>query len=128
MRRPRKRNLLFIAALAAVAVVATYGLVLAHSKTYTTNVKIQNYAGNTFSGKVGSPKPACRSGRDVTLKRVERGPNPTVGFDTTNAAGEWDITEPNADGKYRASVNGKGLGGGYRHNHRCGRGSDSIRV
>jgi hypothetical protein len=44
-----------------------------------------------FSGKVKSPKSACRQGRKVRLFIVRQGPDLHAGADTTNAQGNWSI-------------------------------------
>lgn len=62
------------------------------------------YKQNRFQGKVGSGENLCKDARRVTIKRVKRGTDPTVGRGVTNPKGAYKIPEPNANGKYYAQV------------------------
>lgn len=46
----------------------------------------------------------CKAKREVVLKRVQEGPNATVGRDTTNRSGEWRVVEGAAKGRYYAKL------------------------
>lgn len=56
-----------------------------------------------FKGLVKSVR-KCKPKREVILKRVQEGPNATVGRDTTNSSGEWRTVEPGAKGRYYAKL------------------------
>ena len=59
---------------------------------------------DAFNGKVGSDEPMCKRARDVTIKKVKKGNDATVGKGATNARGVYKIPERNANGKFYALV------------------------
>lgn len=106
----------------AVAIVGT--LVLgaslvaeAHSYAVASSVSI-DYRGGAFSGKVGSSKAACRSGRTVVVKRVTKGADRTIGSTRSSSTGSWSVAETNASGRFYATVAARSKGK-YGHSHRC---------
>ena len=68
-----------------------------------TNLTIR-YDPPLFKGSVGSPRKRCQQGREVTLKKVTPGPNRTVGRDTSNREGSWQIRKRRARGRFYAVV------------------------
>ncbi|MDQ3953381.1 MAG: hypothetical protein M3279_10545 [Actinomycetota bacterium] len=57
-----------------------------------------------FTGKVGSAEPMCKRARDVTVKKVKRGPDQTVGKAVTNNKGKYSVPARNANGRFYAKV------------------------
>ncbi|HEX2058993.1 MAG TPA: hypothetical protein VHI71_11570 [Actinomycetota bacterium] len=57
-----------------------------------------------FTGKVGSAEPMCKRARDVTVKKVKRGPDQTVGKAVTNAKGKYTVPARNGNGRFFAKV------------------------
>lgn len=57
-----------------------------------------------FTGKVGSAEPMCKRARDVTVKKVKRGNDPTVGKAVTNARGKYRVPARNGNGRFYAKV------------------------
>lgn len=56
-----------------------------------------------FKGAIRSNEPACLAGK-VKVFEKEKGKDPKVGADKTNAAGKWSFEERGADGRFYASV------------------------
>lgn len=106
----------------ATLVLGTVSVAGAHTRTFGSSVSIRG----KFFGKVSSGRAACERRRRVTLFKVRRGPDRVVGRDTTNSAGRWRISRPNARGRFYARVSPKTLFRNYRHNHRCA--ADQSRV
>lgn len=57
-----------------------------------------------FKGKVGSAEPMCKRARDVTVKKVERGRDLSVGKAVTNAKGKYRVPARNGNGRFYAKV------------------------
>lgn len=57
-----------------------------------------------WTGKVGSDEPMCKRARDVTVKKVKRGADPTVARATTDAKGNYTAPARNANGRFYAKV------------------------
>ena len=57
-----------------------------------------------FTGKVGSAEPMCKRGRDVTVKKVKRGADQTVGKGLTNIKGKYSVPARNGKGRFYAKV------------------------
>lgn len=57
-----------------------------------------------FTGKVGSDEPMCKRARDVTIKKVKRGADRTVGKATTNAKGKYTVPARQTRGRFYAKV------------------------
>lgn len=57
-----------------------------------------------WKGKVGSDEPMCKRARDVTIKKLKRGSDPTVGKGVTNNRGRYSIPARNANGRFYAKV------------------------
>jgi hypothetical protein len=55
-----------------------------------------------FFGKVKSGFDQCKRNRKVELRKVKKGPDPTVGKATSLKKGDWVITERGAHGRYYA--------------------------
>jgi len=82
-----------------------------------------------FKGKVTSDLPECREGRLVTVFKVRKGPDKTVGSDLTNARGKWKVDVNHANGRYYAKVKRSQLGGYYGGGDTCAKArSDTIEV
>jgi hypothetical protein len=83
--------------------------------------------GGTFKGAIANSKNKCVKGRHVTLKRVRRGPDQTVGTDSSNRSGNWAIREPGASGRYYAKVSGSRYTKRDGFRHTCG-GDKSVTI
>lgn len=70
----------------------------------TVTIAYESGKAPKFTGKVGSDEPMCRRARDVTVKKVKRGADPTVGKATTNAKGKYTVPARNANGRFYAKV------------------------
>lgn len=57
-----------------------------------------------FTGKVGSAEPMCKRARDVTVKKIKRGPDQTVGKAVTNAKGKYTVPARNGNGRFYSQV------------------------
>jgi hypothetical protein len=57
-----------------------------------------------WTGKVGSDEPMCRRARDITIKKIKRGNDPTVGKGVTNNKGKYTIPARNANGRFYAKA------------------------
>ncbi|MDQ4124687.1 MAG: hypothetical protein M3134_03675 [Actinomycetota bacterium] len=57
-----------------------------------------------FAGKVDSDEPMCKRARKVTIKKVKRGADPTVGTATTNTKGKYTAPARRANGRFYAKV------------------------
>lgn len=57
-----------------------------------------------FAGKVDSDEPMCKRARDVTIKKVKRGADPTVAKTTTNTKGKYTAPARQANGRFYAKV------------------------
>jgi hypothetical protein len=66
---------------------------------------------NAFAGAVSSGNNRCKAARRVTVKRVKRGKDATVGKDRTNRRGKYRVGERNPDGRYYAKVARKSFAG-----------------
>jgi hypothetical protein len=94
----RNRNVAGVVALAAIPLLGfAVGLTAAEA---TRTVRIASHItirsrSLTFSGKVTSSNPACRSPRKVTLHRT---PSLVLGTTTTDSAGRWTITASGSAG------------------------------
>ncbi|HEV2755145.1 MAG TPA: hypothetical protein VG318_05140 [Actinomycetota bacterium] len=62
------------------------------------------YSGRAFKGKVGSDEPMCKRARKVQVRKLKKGNDPLVGRAVTNAKGAYTVPEPNAKGRFYASV------------------------
>ncbi len=78
----------------------------AQQQTCKSTITIAYEAGKSpkFTGKVGSREPMCRRARDVTVKKVKRGADLTVGKATTNAKGRYTVPARQANGRFYAKV------------------------
>jgi hypothetical protein len=105
MKRSRAAVITAIAALACASLAA---MAVAHTERFDSEVtlKIEPNAANPDrgEGKVKSDRANCERNRLVKLKKLVDGPNETVGTDTTNDAGEYNVDPPGdlASGDYRA--------------------------
>ena len=57
-----------------------------------------------FAGKVGSDEAMCKRARDVTIKKVRKGADRTVGKATTNTKGVYTVPARQAKGRFYAKV------------------------
>ncbi|HEX2195834.1 MAG TPA: hypothetical protein VHJ76_02820 [Actinomycetota bacterium] len=57
-----------------------------------------------FKGRVGSAEPMCKRARDVTVKKIKRGADQTVGKAVTNNKGRYSVPARNANGRFYAKV------------------------
>lgn len=55
-----------------------------------------------FKGQVASDRKRCQVGRRIILKKVTPGPNRTVGTDTSDRRGNWEIRKRRARGRFYA--------------------------
>jgi hypothetical protein len=80
--------------------------VAAQQTTCKSTVTISYESGKSpkWTGKVGSQEPMCKRARDVTIKKVKRGNDPTVGKGVTNNKGKYTIPARNANGRFYAKV------------------------
>jgi hypothetical protein len=79
--------------------------VLFQDQTCKSTITIK-YSGKkkAFGGRVGSENADCRRARDVTVKKVKKGNDATVGRTTTNARGVYTVPAPRARGRFYARV------------------------
>src|SRR3954468_6849049 len=111
-----KRRSAVVAFGMVLAVVIAAGQVSAAAPV-KTSVTILNANGERFTGRVTSPKKACRKSRKVTLYLATGGLRAygayagfeAVGRTTTKANGNWELEASEAflEGDYRASVAAK---------------------
>lgn len=57
-----------------------------------------------FTGAVDSDEPMCKRARNVTIKKVKRGADPTVAKATTNTKGKYTAPARKANGRFYAKV------------------------
>ncbi|MDQ3982914.1 MAG: hypothetical protein M3271_09585 [Actinomycetota bacterium] len=81
-------------------------VVIAQQDTCKSTITIAYEAGKSpkFTGKVGSDARECRRARDVTVKKVKRGADLTVGKATTNAKGKYVVPARQSNGRFYAKV------------------------
>jgi hypothetical protein len=83
-----------------------------------TTVTIR-YDNGRFKGQVQNAVKRCSRGRLVTLKRVRKGPDQTVGQDTANRAGNWSVKKLGANGRYYAKAKKVSFTKGNGATHTC---------
>jgi hypothetical protein len=67
-----------------------------------SNVSIRHRAGpHRFVGRVTSPRNSCEPGRDVTVRRRDRGPDTVIGNDSTNSRGRYRISHNRTQRRFR---------------------------
>ena len=81
-------------------------LVTAQNQTCKSTITIAYEGGKSpkFTGKVGSAEPMCKRARDVTVKKVKRGADQTVGKAVTNRRGKYTVPARNGNGRFYAKV------------------------
>ena len=81
-------------------------VVVAQAITCKSTITIAYESGRNpkFTGKVGSGEPMCKRARDVTVKKVKRGADLTVGKAVTNAKGVYNVPARNANGRFYSKV------------------------
>ena len=110
------KKLAMLAVIALVSALA-FGALSANAakvKKFPTSVTINYHAGtygDSFDGKVKSPKRACRRGRTVQVKLVLPGPDQIIGTDQSDAQGNWEVDAGGfaASGAYYARAKKKKL-------------------
>jgi hypothetical protein len=68
---------------------------------------------NRFHGKIKSEPPVCNSGV-VTLHKIKRGPNLTIGSSTAAADGSWSVRKKARKGRFYATTPGYQTSSGAR--------------
>ena len=64
-----------------------------------------------FFGALKSPNSQCERGRQVSLKKVKKGRDRTVGSTISKRSGKWRIREARARGRYYAKTAKRTLSG-----------------
>jgi hypothetical protein len=101
------KRLALVLALVAVGVASLFvGSAVSAVTTVKSTVTITSGEGTGFTGKVSSPKKACRDDRKVKLymKSYSGGADSLVGSDVTDASGAWSIEGSFVAGIYYARV------------------------
>ena len=82
------------------------GIPVAQEQSCKSTITIAFESGKNpkFTGKVGSPEPMCKRARDVTVKKIKRGPDLRVGKAVTNAKGKYVVPARNGNGRFYAKV------------------------
>jgi len=115
MRLGGRARIVFAAATAALAVCA--GIAWAHQFIARSHVTIE-YVGH-FNGKVSSKHASCERRRNVTVRRVVAGPDPSYGSDRTDASGSWTVdASADVEGLYYAQASFKRIRKSG-HDHVC---------
>ena len=70
----------------------------------TISIAYESGKAPKFTGKVGSAEPMCKRARDVTVKKIKKGKDATVGKATTNAKGNYVVPSRNPRGRFYAKV------------------------
>jgi hypothetical protein len=97
-----------VAVAAALVIIPT--LAGAHTARYPTSVTIHfqgSASGDSFSGKVKSPRPACVPNRRVKVVSGDHETSELVGATRADANGRWTVDPPGqfvAPGDYHAFV------------------------
>lgn len=79
----------------------------AQAETCRSTITIAYESGKNpkFTGKVGSDEPMCKRARNVTVKKVKRGADPTVGKAVTNGKGNYVVpVRKEAKGRFYSKV------------------------
>lgn len=81
-------------------------VVTAQQDTCRSTITLTYDSGRTpkFAGKVDSDEPMCKRARNVTIKKIKRGTDPTVAKATTNAKGKYTAPAREANGRFYAKV------------------------
>lgn len=103
-----KRCVSTLLAVVLIAALAFGGSALARTAA-KSSVTIASGNGTEFTGRVASPKKACRAMRTVQLFRADgsTGPGTMVGSAKTNSAGAWTLDGNFIAGYYYARVQKK---------------------
>ncbi len=117
---------------AAVSVSLGAGVASAHRVIYKSTVSIKfttSAYGDSFSGKVRSPRARCVKRRSVRVFRVATGPDTVIGTDTSSDTGAWVVNPGGfaSPGDYYAKAKRKVLKRNARHRHIC-RGATSRTI
>jgi hypothetical protein len=99
-----------LAALAATTAPAEAGQQIGSSLTIKIEPGMSSWS---FSGKVGSPKDACKAHRIVQVFQKQGGEKERIGKDETNRDGKWKTVEPPPSGhRFFAKVKRKEVDAG----------------
>lgn len=82
------------------------GIPVAQQQSCKSTITIAFESGKApkFTGKVGSPAAECKRARDVTVKKIKRGPDQRIGKAVTNARGKYTVPARNGKGRFYATV------------------------
>jgi hypothetical protein len=89
----------------------------AHTASFGSSVSLK-YNGSDFTGRVRSSKHMCVRNRPISIKRKQKGPDPTVASTSSGRDGRFSAPEPNAQGRYYA-VAARKVKTRYGHTHTC---------
>jgi hypothetical protein len=119
-----RRSALIALAGAAIMLAAAVPA-LGHYKSYYSSLSLglhRSSAGETFDGRVSSPKPICKRGRKVVVHKVKPGSDARIGVDVTGSDGKWKVDPPGKNvvsGRYYATMRSKPLLKTAAHRHIC---------
>lgn len=119
------------AALLMLALVA--GSASAHDVIYKSQVTLDGYGPvaprvitNFFTGRVKSPKSACKPNRKVKVYRTHAGPDTLIGTTQSEADGHWSLGNDVAGpGDYYAKLIRRDIGQTL-HDHLCKRATSAV--
>src|SRR3954447_9535409 len=114
-----------IALAAAALALGAAGPAQGHTQAYFSSLSIAFHdraTGDTFDGRIGSPKPICKRGRKVVVWRIQSGSHQRIGADVTASDGKWVVDPPGKSvraGRYYATMASKVLRKTAAHDHSC---------